>query len=149
MHRDYPFVTPKTPCFTRRSSRMIEASGGARYLRVKAGESMVTPVAETIVTYGDGSRETLIPGRSRFAPEHEVVRQRPELFELCCRDDRTNAPAVFREALRAADRRLTRQLAEIRGERLPARPSTSTGDEKDIPGRSKMSKKELVEALSE
>lgn len=43
--------------------------------------------------------------------------------------DRTDAPEQFRAALRAADREVTRRLAEARGERLPARPKTSTGDE--------------------
>jgi hypothetical protein len=85
-----------------------EKASGRRGLRVEAGEGAVTPTRPVTVEYRDGSREQLIPGRHRFAPDHGLVRQRPELFQLCCKDDRTTAPRVFRDALRAAERALTR-----------------------------------------
>jgi hypothetical protein len=80
--------------------------------------------------YRDGTEERLLPNRHRFAPEHELVAQAPEDFRLYMpKGDRTDAPERFRAALRAADRGVARQLAEARGEPLPARPPTSTGDE--------------------
>jgi hypothetical protein len=108
----------------------VEASALGRSLKVIAGEGMVTPVAPMTVRYRDGSEERLLPNRHRFAPEHELVTQGPEKFRLCMpKGDRTDAPEQFRAALRAANREVTRQLQEARGERLPARSSTSTGDE--------------------
>jgi hypothetical protein len=101
----------------------VETSFDARELKVIAGEGMLTVVRETTVTYDDGTQEKLVPRRHRFAPEHELVQQRPELFKLCCRDDRTDTPEVFRQALRSADRDVERQLAEARGERPRARSS--------------------------
>jgi hypothetical protein len=86
----------------------FEKASGRRNLRVGAGEGMVTPVRPVTVEYRDGTKETLLPDRQRFSPSHSLVRQRPELFELCCKGDRTAAPRVFRDALRAAERDLTR-----------------------------------------
>jgi hypothetical protein len=57
------------------------------------------------------------------------VVQAPEDFGLCMpKGDRTDAPERFRAALRAADRGVARQLAEARGEPLPAgrRPPRET-----------------------
>jgi hypothetical protein len=88
----------------------IEESGGERGRRVVEGEGMVTPIRELVITDPDGSEEVLTPRRTRLAPEAEIVRERPELFTLCCKDDRTDAPVAFRAALRAADREVSRQL---------------------------------------
>jgi hypothetical protein len=85
-----------------------EKASGRRNLRTAAGEGMVTPVRPVVVEYRDGTKETLLPDRHRFDPAHVLVRQRPEVFELCDKRDRTNAPARFREALRVAERELTR-----------------------------------------
>jgi hypothetical protein len=106
----------------------VESSFGVRGLRVLQGEGMVTAARPVTVTYPDGSTETHVPGRTRFAPEHELVQARPELFRLCCKDDRTDTPEVFRQALRSADRDVERQLTEAGGERPRAR-SSSTGRE--------------------
>jgi hypothetical protein len=108
----------------------VDASSLGRSLRVIAGEGMLTPRRPMTVRYRDGTEERLLPNRHRFAPEDELVTQAPEKFRLCMpKGDRTDAPEQFRAALRAADREVTRRLAEARGERLPARPKTSTGDE--------------------
>ena len=83
---------------------MYERASGRRQLRM--GEGMVTAARPITVTYRDGSVERLIPGCTNFAPNHELVRERPELFTLCRKDDRTTAPQRFRDVLRAAERRL-------------------------------------------
>jgi hypothetical protein len=98
----------------------IEESGGERRRRVVEGEGMVTPIRELVITDPDGSKEVLTPRRTRLAPEAGIVRERPELFRLCMPEgDRTNAPEVFRQALRAAEYEVERRLAEARGERPP------------------------------
>ena len=84
----------------------FEKASGPR--RLRQGEGMVTAVRPVTVTYRDGSVERLVPHRTNFVPDHELVRQRPELFQLCRKDDRTTAPQVFRGVLRAAERELTR-----------------------------------------
>ena len=82
---------------------MYERASGPRQRRSVAGERMVTPARPVIVTYNDGSEERLLPDRQRFDPSHPLVRERPELFRLCMsKGDRTNAPARWRDALRAA-----------------------------------------------
>jgi hypothetical protein len=83
-----------------------ERASGPRRLRM--GEGMVTAVRPVTVTYRDGSVERLVPHCTNFDPSHPLVRQRPELFQLCRKDDRTTAPQVFRDVLRAAERELTR-----------------------------------------
>jgi hypothetical protein len=95
---------------------MYERASGPRQRRSVAGEGMVTPARAVIVTYNDGSEERLIPGQTRFCPSHELVRQRPELFRLCMpKGDRTNAPARFRDALRATLRHEERILEQAAG----------------------------------
>lgn len=80
-----------------------ERASGPRQRRSVAGEGMVTPVRPMVVTYENGGEERLLPDRQRFDPSHTLVRQRPELFALCMpKGDRTNAPARYRDALRAA-----------------------------------------------
>ena len=103
---------------------MFEKASGRRNLRVGAGEGMVTPVRPVTVEYRDGTKETLLPDRHRFDPSHTLVRQRPEAFELCCKGDRTNAPQVFRDALRAAERELTRPASTAS---RPGRPGLRSG----------------------
>jgi hypothetical protein len=83
---------------------MYERASGRRQL--KMGEGMVTAVRPVTVTYRDGSVERLIPGCTNFDPAHELVRERPELFTLCHKNDRTTAPRRFWDALRTAERRL-------------------------------------------
>jgi hypothetical protein len=102
-----------------------ERASGRRNLRVGAGEGMVTPVRPVVVEYRDGTKETLLPDRHRFDPAHPLVRERPEAFALCCRDDRSSAPQVFRDALRAAERKLTRPLASTASR--PGRPGLRSG----------------------
>jgi hypothetical protein len=80
----------------------IEESGGEHGRRVVAGEGMVTPIRELVITDPDGSEDVLSPRRTRLAPDAEIVRERPELFALCCKNDRTDAPVVF--ARRSAPR---------------------------------------------
>jgi hypothetical protein len=79
--------------------------------RVVAGEGMVTPIRELVITDPDGSEDVLSPRRTRLAPDAEIVRERPELFALCCKNDRTDAPVVFAR-LRAVARQVSRQLAD-------------------------------------
>ena len=93
---------------------LYEVSGARRVLRVGAGEGMVTPAREVTVTCADGRSEVLVPGLHRFDPSHTLVKQRPELFVLCDRRDRTNAPARFRELLASAERNVRRELADPR-----------------------------------
>ena len=50
-----------------------KASGG-RAVRSLEGEGMVTVTKPVTVTYRDGTREQLVPGRHRFAPHHELVK---------------------------------------------------------------------------
>jgi hypothetical protein len=89
-------------------------TGVIRKRRVAAGEGMVTPAREVTVTYQDGRKEELIPGRTRFDPSHTLVRQRPELFTLCAKRDRTSAPATFRAMLARAEREVRRELEDPR-----------------------------------
>ena len=84
--------------------------GVTRKRRVAEGEGTVTPVRELTVSYRDGTKEELIPGLHRFDPSHALVRQRPELFALCCKGDRTSAPAYFRAMLARAERDVKREL---------------------------------------
>lgn len=84
--------------------------GVTRKRRVADGEGMLTVVAETVVTYADGTTELLIPGRARFDPSHPLVRQAPEKFTLCDRRDRTTAPAHFRAMLARAEREVKREI---------------------------------------
>jgi hypothetical protein len=102
----------------------FESSFGVRGLRVLQGEGMVAAARTVTVTDADGSTETLVPSRTRFAPEHELIQARPELCRLCCRDDRTDTPEVFCQALRGADRNASRQLAS----EPTSRPPTPAGE---------------------
>jgi hypothetical protein len=70
--------------------------------RVLAGEGMLTPVRDTTVTYESGRSELLKAGVTRLAPDHRLVRMRPELFVLACKKDRTKARARFRHLLAVA-----------------------------------------------
>lgn len=88
--------------------------GATRKRRVALGEGMLTVAQPTTVTYGDGSREELIPGRHRFDPSHPLVHQAPEKFTLACRDDRTAAPTYFRAMLARAEREVRRELEDPR-----------------------------------
>jgi len=93
---------------------MFESSGGERERRVIAGEGMVRPISPMIVHY-EGREERLIPGRHRLDPDHPIVRDQPERFELCLeKGDRTDTPYRFRSVLRAADREVEKRLARAR-----------------------------------
>jgi len=107
-------------------TKATETAAGPRQLRVLAGESMVTPTTTLEFTTSDGRREILRPGRSRLAPDHPIVRLAPEKFQLCCRDDRTSAPLVFRSVLERARRELEAELG--RGSYLPE-TNSPTGEE--------------------
>jgi hypothetical protein len=50
-------------------------------------------------------RQAAAARRHRFSPDHPLVLEAPDNFELCMKHgDRTDAPDRFRHALRAADR---------------------------------------------
>jgi hypothetical protein len=100
--------------------------GVTRKRRVADGEGTVTPVSEVTVTYSDGTTELLVPGRTRFDPSHTIVKQRPELFTLCAKRDRTSAPATFRAMLARAEREVRRELEDPRALEQ-ARPARTYG----------------------
>lgn len=102
---------------------MYERASGRRQLRM--GEGMVTAARPVTVTYRDGTVERLIPGCTNFDPGHELVRERPELFTLCRKDDRTTAPKRFRDVLRTAERRLEQAGASPRHGRHQLRKRAS------------------------
>ena len=65
--------------------------GQRRIRRAIAGEGMVTPRHGVEIDH-EGRTERLIPGRDRLAPEHPIVRRRPELFRVAdASDSRTRA----------------------------------------------------------
>lgn len=74
------------------------AGASARPLRTIAGEGMVTARRAVTVTYRDGRTERITPKRDRFAPTHPLVQANPDRFELCCKDDRSQAPNELRAA---------------------------------------------------
>ncbi len=78
-----------------------------RKVRTVQGELMVTPTKPVTLTI-DGRREALRPGRDRFAVEHEVVRQRPELFRVADPRDRLTASELRVMVARAQSRPDTR-----------------------------------------
>jgi hypothetical protein len=116
------FASAKTEGVTRRGDRLRgdhpAVVSHPRRLRALAGEGLVTPTRPIAVIY-EGRREVLEPGKSRLAPHHPLVRRcGPEKFQLCCpRDDRTDAPMVFRRMLERARGELE---AELDGWRLPS-----------------------------
>jgi hypothetical protein len=59
---------------------MVEESGGVRDLKILAGERMLTPVRPIVSRDG---KQRYFPKRHRFSVDAELVRERPELFELC------------------------------------------------------------------
>ena len=110
-------------------SAPIETSNGARGRRSKfAGEGLVTPIRPMQITC-EGVRETIHPTRHRFAAEHEVVVQRPELFTPCNRRDSRTATelrAMIARSSRQSSRRAPLLEAEHPtwklGQGRPARP---------------------------
>ncbi len=74
-----------------RAETDIAAGPQIRKRRVMAGEGTVTPIRPMTITT-DGRREQIRPDLHRFAPHHEVVRARPELFKATDpRDSKTAA----------------------------------------------------------
>jgi hypothetical protein len=71
-----------------------------RRVDVVGGEGMVTPAREFTV-----NGEQLQPGRDRFAPHHEFVRARPELFVPCMKTD-TRTRDVMRSMYERAEAEL-------------------------------------------
>ena len=93
-----------------------------RKVRTVSGELMVTPIKP--ITLGTGrTREVLRPGRDRFAPSHEVVRQRPDLFKPADPQDKLTASEMRVMVARARSRpdTGTRRVA-------PARKPWDLGD---------------------
>jgi len=99
----------------------LTITGVTRKRRVADGEGTVTPAREVTVTYQDGRIEELIPGLHPCDPSHTLVKHRPELFTLCCKGDRTSAPAYFRAMLARAERDVKRELEGDPAPRLATR----------------------------
>ncbi len=105
-------------------SAPIETSNGARGRRSKlAGEGLVRPISPMQITY-EGVRETIHPTRDRFAVEHEVVVQRPELFTPCNRRDSRTATELRAMVTRSTRRGTGRQSRQT-GWRLPDRTAST------------------------
>jgi hypothetical protein len=103
----------KSNLWAQRRLVMVEESGGVRDLKILAGEGMLTPVRPIISRDG---KQRYFPKRHRFSVDAELVRERPELFQLCMpKRDRTTARAEFRATLEAAERAVARDLATARG----------------------------------
>jgi len=82
-----------------------ELASGGRRQKVIAGTGMVTP-RRPVELHEDGQKiEELLPGRNRFARNHPLVRERPELFVPCDPKD----AETFRYHRETAERKL-RQL---------------------------------------
>jgi hypothetical protein len=96
----------------------LELSSGRKRRRVVAGEFMVTPVKPLELAV-DGRWEVLRPGRSRLAPDHPVVRKRPEWFRPA--DPRDVVTARHHVALL----RCTRQALERESSRRRVQTGTA------------------------
>jgi hypothetical protein len=69
---------------------------------------MVTPVKPLALDI-DGRTEELHPGSARLSPAHWAVREHPEWFRPCMKDDRLTANRM-RELHQRADRIVSREL---------------------------------------
>lgn len=78
------------------------------------GELMVTPTTPITMTIG-GRRERLTPDRDRFAPDHEAVRKRPDLFRACDPKDTLTASEL-------------RMMVARSSARSPRQPSRTTSE---------------------
>ena len=78
--------------------------GQRRRRGVKKGEFMLTPVKPLSLTE-HGRSEELWPGRSRLAPDHWAVGERPEWFRPCDPTDKVTA-ARHRKTLERTRQRL-------------------------------------------
>lgn len=78
-----------------------------RRVRTLAGQNMCTPLEPLDLTR-DGRRvETLWPGRTRVAIDHEWVREHPEKFRACMPGDRRTQDrlrGLLKDALRSTER---------------------------------------------
>jgi hypothetical protein len=86
----------------------LEESGGARMLRVVAGEGML--IATVDGTYRDAyGTHQIKAGITRVAPDHPLARLRPEAFRVAWKED-VIVMRKHRDNLRA-------RMEELRGER--------------------------------
>ena len=96
-----------------------EISGRHRTRRVVAGEGFLTPVKD-FTWQGD----KWIAGRDRVVPDHEVVRDHPELFTPCYHKESDPAILKFLQRKRALSAaREPWRLSSIGGHK---RPKTDT-----------------------
>lgn len=102
----------------------VETSGARSPDTVKkilAGTTMVTPRRPLTVSYG-GAREVLVPGRSRLAVDHALVRANPTAFRACDASDhptRDRLRSLSGTAARTTVRTATRGGAHRGGLSLP------------------------------
>lgn len=107
---------------------MIEAAATGRFVRrrrrVAEGEGMATPKRRVEVRY-DGQLLVLHPGRSRLAPDHELVKARPDLFRAAWSKDEATRLQLEIAELRSRRRSRPRQApprGRPPGRVLPDRP---------------------------
>jgi hypothetical protein len=93
------------------SLTIIETSTGKRPVKaILRGLGMVRP-NRRLALHENGSEEVLDPKTARLAPDHWLVRQHPEWFHPCDRED----PATAQEMLRMLKRAEREELELIRG----------------------------------
>lgn len=103
---------------------MSALAGVGRRRRVIAGEGMMAPV-KLVEFKEDGRYERLLPGRSRIAPDHWIVRQRPERFKPADPRDTLTA-RHHRELLERTERALRRDIGSEGATALRPRLGSAT-----------------------